>query len=212
MTERRGRRRRTLLVPVLGLGVAAWAVHRKLGERRSLDDGWQPLPPAPLVVPSAPRTAAGPVLPPVPDDAVAEPAAAGPAEPVAAEAATDLPAEPVQQAAVEPAPSGAEAEPVEPAEPAERARTRAVAAAAAVASVTAPALPDTPFGPGSLRALDDGSSPDPEYTVKGKSATKVFHVPGGAYYTRTRADVWFRSARDARGAGFTERTRRSADR
>ena len=29
--------------------------------------------------------------------------------------------------------------------------------------------------------------------------------PGGAYYTRTRADVWFRSARDARAAGFSER-------
>jgi hypothetical protein len=220
MTERRRRRRRTLLVPVLGLGVAAWAVHRKLGERHSLDDGWQPLPPA---VPVARRTA-GPVLPPTPDDAVAEPAAAVPAEPAAVEAAadvpaeaaaveatTDVPAEPVQQTAV-PAPSGAGAEPVEPAEPADRPRPRAVAAAAAVASVTAPALPDTPFGPGSLRALDDGSSPDPEYTVKGKSATKVFHVPGGAYYTRTRADVWFRSARDARGAGFTERTRRSAER
>jgi type IV secretory pathway VirB10-like protein len=209
MTERRRRRRRTLLVPVLGLGVAAWAVHRKLGERHSLDDGWQPLPPA---APVARRTAAGPVLPPVPDDAVAEPAAAVPAEPAAVEAATDVPAEPVEQAAAEPAPSAAEAEPVEPAEPADRPRPRAVAAAAAVASVTAPALPDTPFGPGSLRALDDGSSPDPEYTVKGKSATKVFHVPGGAYYTRTRADVWFRSARDARGAGFTERTRRSAER
>jgi type IV secretory pathway VirB10-like protein len=222
MTERRRRRRRTLLVPVLGLGVAAWAVHRKLGERHSLDDGWQPLPPA---APVARRTAAGPVLPPVPDDAVAEPAAAVPAEPAAVEAATDVPAEPapveattdvaaepVEQTAAEPEPSAAEAEPVDPAEPAEQPRTRAVAAAAAVASVTAPALPDTPFGPGSLRALDDGSSPDPEYTVKGKSATKIFHVPGGAYYTRTRADVWFRSARDARGAGFTERTRRSADR
>ena len=57
-------------------------------------------------------------------------------------------------------------------------------------------------------ALADGSSPDPDYTIKGKTATKVFHAPGGAYYTRTRADVWFRTVRDARGAGFTERTRR----
>jgi hypothetical protein len=74
--------------------------------------------------------------------------------------------------------------------------------------VTAPALPDRPYGPGSLRALSDGSSPDADYAIKGKTATKVFHSPGGAYYTRTRADVWFRTADDARRAGFTERTRR----
>jgi hypothetical protein len=192
MTERRRRRRRTVLVPVLGLGVAAWAVHRKLSERSSLDEGWQPLPPAPSPVPVAGRTATAPPLPPE-QDAVVEPAASAPAEPA-------------QPTAVEPEPS---------VEPVERPRTRAVAAAAAVATVTAPAAPTlsaTPFGPGSLRALDDGSSPDPGYTVKGKSSTKVFHVPGGAYYTRTRADVWFRTARDARGAGFTERTRRPAER
>jgi hypothetical protein len=36
----------------------------------------------------------------------------------------------------------------------------------------------------------------------------VFHAPGGAYYTRTRAAVWFRTADVARAAGFTERVRR----
>jgi hypothetical protein len=79
-----------------------------------------------------------------------------------------------------------------------------VLAATAVASVAAPALPDVPF-PGSVRAQSDGTSPDPGFTVKGKTATKVFHAPGGAYYTRTRADVWFRTTADARAAGFTER-------
>src|SRR5690242_10857695 len=125
MTERRRRRRRTLLVPVLGLGVAAWAVHRKLGERQSLDDGWQPLPPAPRAVPATPGTGAAPVLPP-PDDAVAEPATDVPAEPVQPAAvgpAADVAAEPVQSAAAEPEPSIAEPEPVESAEPVERPRT-----------------------------------------------------------------------------------------
>ena len=88
---------------------------------------------------------------------------------------------------------------------AEVAAARAVPAATAVASVAAPALPEAPLGAGSVRARSDGTSPDPDFTVKGKTATKVFHAPGGAYYTRTRADVWFRSAADARAAGFTER-------
>jgi len=87
----------------------------------------------------------------------------------------------------------------------EPALSRAVPAAAAVMTVAAPARPDVP---GAVRALDDGSSPDSDYTVKGKVATKVFHTPDGAYYTRTRADVWFRTADDARAAGFTERVRR----
>jgi hypothetical protein len=67
---------------------------------------------------------------------------------------------------------------------------------------------DAPFGAGSVCARSDGSSPEPAYVVKGKIATKVFYSPGGAYYTRTRADVWFRTADDARAAGFTERVPR----
>ena len=84
-------------------------------------------------------------------------------------------------------------------------------AATAVASVTAPALPDAPFGPGSAPALDDGASPDPEYVVKGKTATRVFYAPGSAYYARTRADVWFRTADDASAAGFTPRAPRRSN-
>jgi hypothetical protein len=59
-----------------------------------------------------------------------------------------------------------------------------------------------------VRARSDGSSPDPAYLVKGKTAKKAFYTPAAAYYTRTRADVWFRSADDARAAGFTERAPR----
>jgi hypothetical protein len=171
MTEKtrsvtRRRRRRALLVPLLGVGMAAWVVRRRLGERAGLDAGWHPLPPAPHPIPVAPGRVAVPT-PPVP---AVEPVSAEP-EPVAA------------------AP-----------------HARAVPAAVApVATVAAPARPDVP---GALRSLADGSAPDPAYAIKGKVATKTFHTPGGAYYTRTRADVWFRTAREARAAGFTERVSR----
>ena len=188
---RRRRRRRTVLVPLLAVGVATWAARRLLSERQGLDDGWQPLPPRP--VPAAP---APPAAPPAPVAPVAAPVA--PAAP------------PVTSAAPPVAMPPAAPEPVEvPAAP----RARAVPTATAVASVAASARPAASAGsdvPGALPALADGSSPDPAYTVKGKVATKVFHAPGGAYYSRTRADVWFADADAARAAGFTERVRRHA--
>lgn len=163
MTEKpTGRRRRILLVPLLGLGVAAWAVRSRLVERRTLQEGWQPLPPRPV----------------------------RPAPSESAESA--VPAEPVAS------------------------RARAVPVAAAVASVAAPVTAPTPaaaaapFGPGSARAGDDGSSPDAGYAVKGKTATRVFYAPGSPYYSRTRADVWFRTDDDARAAGFTARAPRGS--
>ena len=182
MTEKpTRRRRRTLLVPLLGIGVAAWAVRSRLAERGTLQDGWQLLPPL-RVTPD--RTAAVALAPPI--EPVAEP------EPAAQLEFAEAEPEPVAEATPEPV----------------LARARAVPAATAVASVTAPALPDAPFGPGSAPALDDGASPDPDYVVKGKSATRVFYAPGSPYYARTRADVWFRTADDASAAGFTARAPR----
>ena len=99
--------------------------------------------------------------------------------------------------------------PDQPADARRSTRSRAVPAASARTSVASAGLPsDAPFGPGSVRARSDGSSPEPAYVVKGKIATKVFYTPAAAYYTRTRADVWFRTADDARAAGFTERAPR----
>jgi len=103
-------------------------------------------------------------------------------------------------------PAAAKPAPDQPAEARRSTRSRAVPAASARTSgVTVGPPPDAPFGPGSVRARSDGSSPEPAYVVKGKIATKVFYTPDAAYYTRTRADVWFRTADDARAAGFTER-------
>ena len=46
--------------------------------------------------------------------------------------------------------------------------------------------------------------------MKGKTATRVFYAPGSPYYSRTRADVWFRTDDDARAAGFTARAPRGS--
>jgi large subunit ribosomal protein L17 len=101
-------------------------------------------------------------------------------------------------------PVAAEREP----EPVAAAASRARAVPTAVAPVATVAAPARTVVPGAVASLADGSAPDPAYAVKGKVATKTFHTPGSTYYTRTRADVWFRTARDARAAGFTERVRR----
>ena len=99
--------------------------------------------------------------------------------------------------------------PDQPADARRSTRSRAVPAASARTPVASAGLrSDAPFGPGSVRARSDGSSPEPAYVVKGKIATKVFYTPAAAYYTRTRADVWFRTPDDARAAGFTERAPR----
>jgi hypothetical protein len=207
MTDKPTRRRRLLLVPLLGMGVAAWVVRSKLVERPPLREGWPPLParpvrPAPAAPEAEPRQGAAASAPP--SEGAAEPAAprAEP-EPAPAPEAVDEPAPALPGAVDEPAralPEGA-AEPVP-------ARARAVPAAAAVASVAAPALPDAPYGPGSVRANDDGSAPEADYVVKGKTATRVFYAPGSPYYSRTRADVWFRTDDDARAAGFIPRAPR----
>ena len=151
-------------------------------------------------------------------DAVTEPEPkpmARPDHPVKPAAVTPAPPQP--DAAAEPAPpTSATTQPAPPPKPAPDQpadaphpdRAGAVPAASAHASVTTDVRVDAPFGPGSLRARSDGSSPDPAYVVKGKTATKAFYTPAAAYYTRTRADVWFRTADDARVAGFTERAPR----
>ncbi len=188
----RRRRRGALLVPLLGVGMAVWAARRHLTERHGPTDGWHTLPPAPAW--PGPRTGQAPA-PVAVDDAVTEEMAV-PAPPVAA---PPVAVPPVSMPPVAAAPTVVTSAP-----------TRAVPAAApapvAVAAVAAAAVPDVP---GALPALAGGSSPDPAYTVKGKVATRTFHVPGGPYFTRTRADVWFRTADDARAAGFTERVRRT---
>ena len=57
---------------------------------------------------------------------------------------------------------------------------------------------------GAVAANEDGSSPDPEYTVKGNKDSGKYHEPDGQWYEQTNAEFWFRSAEDAEKAGFTK--------
>ncbi|HYQ62281.1 hypothetical protein [Actinophytocola sp.] len=59
-----------------------------------------------------------------------------------------------------------------------------------------------PYGPGSGKPAGDGSAPSTDFTVKGKESSKLFHTEKSPYFTRTKADVWFKSEADAEGAGF----------
>ena len=129
-------------------------------------------------------------------------------EPVAVEAVAQVedsaPVEPAMQ--VEPAAQvekpAPQVEKVTPqAVPAELATPQRLRAVARVEN-------GTPFGPGSARSLPDGSAPGPEYQIKGNTSSMLFHPPTSPYYKRTKPEVWFRTAEDARAAGFTEWTPR----
>ena len=224
----RGRKMLVLLgVLLLGVVAAAWGFWSRIRERHGRDNGWQHLAPEPSTRPvpdnpPAPEAAAELTPTPRPGHAV-EPAAGTPGPPESGAATPARPAPGGANAALvgpdgaksappgsAPAPPAAQRPaPDQPADARRSTRSRAVPAASARTSVASAGLPsDAPFGPGSVRARSDGSSPEPAYLVKGKIATKVFYSPGGAYYTRTRADVWFRTPDDARAAGFTERAPR----
>ncbi|WP_433557784.1 hypothetical protein ACQPWY_02915 [Pseudonocardia xinjiangensis] len=60
--------------------------------------------------------------------------------------------------------------------------------------------------PGAAAALADGDAPDPDYTIKASTGSLLFHPPASPYFRRTKAEIWFRTAEDARAAGFTEWT------
>ena len=58
-----------------------------------------------------------------------------------------------------------------------------------------------PF-PGSVLPRADGGAPSPEFVIKGNTNSMRCHGPSSPYYGRTRAEVWFRTERDAAAAGF----------
>jgi len=62
--------------------------------------------------------------------------------------------------------------------------------------------------PGSARSTADGTAPSVDFTVKGNADSMLFHTIASPYYPRTRAEVWFRSEKDAEAAGFTAWNRR----
>ncbi|MBD29851.1 MAG: 50S ribosomal protein L22 [Acidimicrobiaceae bacterium] len=61
---------------------------------------------------------------------------------------------------------------------------------------------DTPYGEGSTFALEDGSAPSSDFTIKAKVSTKIYHPEESSFFGRTKADVWFTNAETAEAAGF----------
>jgi small subunit ribosomal protein S2 len=57
------------------------------------------------------------------------------------------------------------------------------------------------FGPDSAAPLEDGSAPE-GFEVKGNKNSMKFHAPSSPWYSRTNAEVWFRTAEAAEAAGF----------
>ena len=213
LTGSRVRRRRHWIVLLLLItGAVVWYVRSR----------WSRImPPAAPVVSSAPVPRPEPTRPeptpaataePVAVDAVLEAEESAPVEAAAeAEPAARIekptsqvkkPAPQVKKSAPrakKPAPQVEKSAPQ--AEPAELATPQRLRAVARVEN-------GTPFGPGSARSLPDGSAPGPEYLIKGNTSSMLFHPPTSPYYKRTKPEVWFRTAEDARAAGFTEWTPR----
>lgn len=140
------------------------------------------------VAAAAPTASAEPVAfaEPVAEAEPVEPAAAPVDEPVAS-AATEEPT--AQVAEVEPAPK-----PVERVNPAINTLDDD--------SRTAELIAEGPYGPGSGKPTADGSAPSVDFTVKAKQSSKLFHTEKSPYFSRTKADVWFKTEADAEAAGF----------
>jgi hypothetical protein len=81
--------------------------------------------------------------------------------------------------------------------------SRAVDAAAPAAPAPRPRRAIAAIPAGAAAARPDGSAPGPEYTIKAKAGSGLFHGPDSPYFGRTRAEFWFRTADDARAAGLT---------
>jgi large subunit ribosomal protein L4 len=61
---------------------------------------------------------------------------------------------------------------------------------------------DTPdYGPDSHLPLKNGNAPK-GYPIKGNADSNLYHVPDSAFYERTVAEVWFKTAEAAEAAGF----------
>ncbi len=69
----------------------------------------------------------------------------------------------------------------------------------AIEDVETDETPD--YGPDSHLPLKNGNEPK-GYPIKGNADSNLYHVPGSAFYERTVAEVWFKTAEAAEAAGF----------
>jgi large subunit ribosomal protein L4 len=100
---------------------------------------------------------------------------------------------------------GTTAEAAAPAKPAKKAAAKKAAPAAPAAAAPAvQALADVATEeksfPNAVKA--DGDDAPEGYSIKGNADSMLYHVPGSAFYNRTKAEFWFQSAEDAEAAGF----------
>jgi large subunit ribosomal protein L4 len=60
---------------------------------------------------------------------------------------------------------------------------------------------DKPLPAGAHAPIESGEAPR-GYKIKGNADSGLYHVPGSAFYDRTVAEIWFKTAEDAEAAGF----------
>jgi large subunit ribosomal protein L17 len=53
-------------------------------------------------------------------------------------------------------------------------------------------------------ALEDGSAPSEEFTIKGNKDSGKYHTPDSQWYDATVAEVWFKTEEAAENAGFVK--------
>ena len=63
---------------------------------------------------------------------------------------------------------------------------------------------DLEFGDDVAEALEDGSAPSEEFTIKGNKDSGKYHTPDSQWYDQTIAEVWFTTEEAAENAGFVK--------
>lgn len=75
---------------------------------------------------------------------------------------------------------------------------------AAAEELKASETSETPYGEGSHAPLEDPAEAPEGFEIKGNEDSKLYHVPGSAFYDRTVAEVWFATEEAAEAAGFAK--------
>jgi large subunit ribosomal protein L4 len=70
---------------------------------------------------------------------------------------------------------------------------------AAPTEIASADAPDAPKG--AVAATEDGDAPE-GFEIKGNASSKLYHLPGSAFYERTVPEYWFATTEDAEAAGY----------
>jgi large subunit ribosomal protein L17 len=128
-----------------------------------------------------------------------QPAAAS--APAAAELAEEASDQALDAAAA--APEGSEAQD-KALDAAETAHDAADAATEESATEESASTDEAPYGEGSHAPLADPAAAPEGFEIKGNADSRLYHVPGSAFYDRTVPEVWFASEEAAEAAGFSK--------